>query len=822
MKEEGGGEAGQSWLRIFKENEMKAAESQFLPFLNGKKQFVIPLYQRTYSWTREQCEQLWNDIVQATTYTGREGHFIGSIVYAQQEASLIAATIPRYLVIDGQQRLTTLSLFLVALAQAVRESATSQEISHEEISDSYLVNTHGKGELHYKLMLTQSDKEKLIEIIDHPERVTPSTLSSRLEENYLFFVERIRQSEVDLQKLYEGINKLIIVEILLGRDDNPQLIFESLNSTGMDLSQADLIRNYVLMGLREEEQTKLYKDYWYPMERQFHYAEGSDQFDRFMRDYLTLKQGSIPNIDRVYASFKAYQRSQTGKPIRQIVEDLYRYAHSFLRVALLQEEDEDIWNVLNDIHTLKVDVAYPFLLEVYDDYAHKLLSKQDLLVILRLVESYVLRRLICGIPTHGLNKVFVTLAKEIEKEHYLESVQAAFLAKARSGRFPRDEEFRSAFVVKDVYNLRIRKYLLSKLENYGQKELVRVENCTIEHILPQNERLPATWREELGSNWKEIQSRYLHTIGNLTLTGYNAELSDRPFLEKRDMEGGFAQSPLRLNRSLAKLEQWKKDEIEKRAQALADIAIKAWPVPTLSAEQINQYQTLMHQIPYEVVGPTRLPLVGSVPAGFKIIRRSEKRFHLSRLVENDWVQYGNGKKAWYAISWHWAGNWAREKDHSNEMPLGVGGEMVSPLPGGKMASGIVLDASDGEDANGTNGYTLNSYAPLQGAIRELFESVRGCILKLDPTVREECKKLSIAYKTSTNFVDVEPQVKSLRLFLNMKFSEIHDPKGLCRDVSAVGHHGNGEIEISLSSSSQLDDAMYLVRQSFEKHWEEDV
>jgi uncharacterized protein with ParB-like and HNH nuclease domain/predicted transport protein len=694
---------------------MKAAESQFPPFLNGKKQFVIPIYQRTYSWTREQCEQLWHDVVQATAYTGREGHFIGSIVCAQQETALIAASIPQYLVIDGQQRLTTLSLFLVALAQAVRDSATSQEISCEEIYDSYLVNTHGKGELHYKLLLTQSDKEKLIEIIDHPERVAPSTPSSRLEENYLFFAERIHQSEIDLQKLYEGINKLIIVEIMLGRDDNPQLIFESLNSTGADLSQADLIRNYVLMGLGNEEQTRLYKDYWYPMERQFRYAEGSDQFDHFMRDYLTLKQGSIPNIDRVYASFKAYQRSQTGQPIRQIVEDIYRYAHSFLRVALLQEEDGDTWNALKDIRTLKVDVAYPFLLEVYDDYVHKLLSKQDLLVILRLVESYVLRRLICGIPTNALNKMFVTLAKEIDKEHYLKSVQAAFFAKARNGRFPRDEEFCAAFKVKDIYNLRIRKYLLSKLENYGQKELVQVENCTIEHILPQNERLSAEWREELGPNWQEVQSRYLHTIGNLTLTGYNTELSDRPFLEKRDMKGGFAQSPLRLNHSLAKLEHWNKDEIEKRAQALADIAIKAWPVP-----------------------PAKPP--------------------------------------------------------------------VNQPPG----------------TNGTSGYTLNSYVPLQGPIRKLFESLRSRILQLDQTVREECRKFYIAYKTSTNFVDVDPQVKSLRLFLNMKFSEIHDPKSLCRDVSAVGHHGNGEIEVSLSSPSQLDDVMYLIRQSFEKHWEEDA
>jgi predicted transport protein len=619
------------------------------------------------------------------------------------------------------------------------------------------------------------------------------------------FVERIRQSNIDLKKLYYGIGKLIIVQISLGKDDNPQLIFESLNSTGMDLSQADLIRNYVLMGLDTEEQTKLYNDYWYRMEREFRYADGTDQFDRFMRDYLTVKQGVIPNIDRVYASFKSYHHSQVDMPIREIVKDIYRYAEYFINVALLQEEDQDILDALKDISTLKVDVAYPFLLEVYGDYANKRLSKKDFITLLRLVESYVFRRLICGIPTNGLNKVFVTLAKDIDKEHYLESVQATFLAKTRGGRFPHDEEFRAAFVV-----------------NYGDKVLVNVENCTIEHIMPQNERLSEAWQEELGTNWKEIQARYLHTIGNLTLTGYNSELGDRPFTEKRDMmKSGFAASPIRLSRNLAKLEHWNKDEIEKRAQELADIAVKAWPTPALSAEQVNQYNMLMQQIPMEVDGPTRLPLVGFVPEGFKIIRRSEKRFHLYRLMQHGWVQYGNGKKAWYAISWFWAGEWARAKQRENEIPLGVGGEEVAVLTSIKPMAGIILDSSNAEDTENGNSYTPESYQHLQGTIRTLFEQLRKRILSLDPSVREEYKKLYIAYKTSTNFVDVVPQAKQLRLSLNVKFSEINDPKGLCKDISGLGRWGNGDVEIKLASSEQLNDVMYLIRQAFEKHWEED-
>lgn len=800
---------------------MKAAENQFLPFLDGKKQFVIPIYQRTYSWTHEQCEQLWNDIVQATTYARTEGHFIGSIVYVQQDT--LIGGIPQYLVIDGQQRLTTLSLLLVALAHAIQEGSMSQDISHDEIYDSYLVNVHGKGEKRYKLLLTQSDKDDLVEIVDHPDRVTTAQDASHLVDNYIFFVERIRQSNISLQMLYEGISRLIIVEIMLGRDDNPQLIFESLNSTGMDLSQADLIRNYVLMGLNTEEQEKLYKDYWYRMEKQFHYANGTDQFDRFMRDYLTMKQGSIPNIDRVYASFKSYHRSQIETPIREIVKDIYRYAQYFIQVALLQEEDQDVLEVLSNISTLKVDVAYPFLLEVYDDYANKRLSKKDFIALLHLVESYVFRRLICGVPTNGLNKVFVTLAKDIDKEHYLDSVQAIFLAKTHGGRFPGNEEFQAAFIVKDIYNLRVRKYLLSKLENHGEKELVQIDSCTIEHIMPQNSQLSAAWQAELGPNWKEIQARYLHTIGNLTLTGYNSELGDRPFSEKRDMlKEGFANSPIRLSRNLARLEHWNEQEMKKRAQELADQAVKAWAMPTLSTDQKNQYDMLMQQIPLEVMGPVRLPLVGFVPNDFKIIRHSEKRFHLYRLVGGNWVQYGNGKKAWHAVSWFWAGEWAREKQRKNEMPLGVGGEIIQTTPSLKATPGIVLDGLNGDDADNGNILTLDNYPYLQGAMLALYEQLRERILKLDSSVREEYKKFYIAYKTTTNFVDVIPQAKQLRLSLNMKFSEINDPKGLCRDISSVKRWGNGDVEIGFSSLDQLDDVMALIRQSFEKHWEEET
>ncbi len=795
---------------------MKAAENQLLPFLEGKKQFIIPIYQRTYSWMREQRTQLWSDIVRAATDKEVQGHFVGSIVYIQRGLFQVA-TIPQLLVIDGQQRLTTLSLLLIALAKAAEKSSTPLNISAEDIYDSYLVNKHGKDEQRYKLLLTQSDKDTLIELIDHPERVSTMGVTSLLVENYLFFEEQIRQSEISLDDLYIGICKLIIVEISLDKDhDNPQLIFESLNSTGMDLSQADLIRNYVLMGLDNEEQTKLYKDYWYPMEQAFHYAEGTDQFDRFMRDYLTVKQGIIPNIDRVYTSFKIYHRSLGGTPIHQIVEDIYRYAGHFVNMALLREGDREIWQVLRDINTLKVDVAYPFLLEVYDDYANRRLSKADFIAILKLVESYVFRRVICGVPTNTMNKTFATLAREIDRQYYLESAQVAFLQRDSYRRFPRDDEFRAAFVVKDVYNFRSRNYLLRKLENYDQKELVNVESCTIEHIMPQNKQLSDDWQGELGPNWKEIQARYLHTIGNLTLTGYNSELGDRPFREKRDMDGGFAFSPIRLSRSLASVEHWNTDEIETRAQKLADSAVNIWTIPRLSAEQLNKYGKLAQKDPLAVViGPVDHPLAGFIPEGFKIVQLSERKFHFFRLVDDEWVQYGNGKDAWYAISWDTVGRWPRDFYRKHTMPLGIGGTVVNAevddLAG---YSGV-------EDANGNNGYTLDNYPYLQGSMRDLFEQLRKRILNLDVAVREEYKKLYIAYKTATNFVDIEPQAKRLRLSLNMKFSEINDPKGMCKDISKLGRWGNGDVEVGIASPDQLDDVMDLIRQSFEKHWEED-
>jgi len=688
---------------------MKATETNCLKFLKEPKQFVIPIYQRTYSWTLKQCQQLWHDITIAAMDETISGHFIGSVVYIERGLYHVTS-VPQLSIIDGQQRLTTLSILLTALGKAIDASGESLEINRKKIEHYYLFNKEEEGDARYKLLLTQGDRETFIRLIE--ERELPNQASQRIVENYQYFVGQINKQDIDLNKLYQGISKLVIVDIALDRDrDNPQLIFESLNSTGLDLSQADLIRNYVLMGLEPKEQVEIYEKYWYPMEQRFPQSEPNDLFDRFMRDYLTVKSrsGTISNIRDIYMTFKSYVRYQHNVIyIKEIIADVYKYFKYFAQLAFEQEIDLEINQALKDINTLKVDVAYPFLLEVYDDYSQKILTREEFIKILRLVESYVFRRTICGLPTQGMNKTFATLTKEIDKSNYLESVELAFVGKDTYKRFPKDEEFCREFIVKDIYNLRIRNYLLRKLENEDRsKELVNVEEYTIEHIMPQNPKLSLTWQMELGENWQQIQANYLHTIGNLTLTGYNSELSDRPFIEKRDIKDGFADSPLRLNRMLAKLESWNEIEIKNRAEALANKALTVWSFPSVHLDSEN-----------------------------------------SQTSTNNYTEY------------------------------------------------------------------------LQGEILELFEVLSARILMLSPLVKQEFKKLHVAYKTTTIFVDIIPQKSRLRLSLNMQFTEINDPKGLCKDITNINRWGNGDIKLGFSNLSQIDDVMFLIKQAFNKYNED--
>ena len=686
---------------------MKASSANLLSVLKGPKQFVIPIYQRTYSWQIAQCEKLLKDIIRISKDPSVPGHFIGSIVYFQEGIHTVS-DVPELLVIDGQQRLTTVSLMIAAIAEFVKENDIEIETNFTKLQNYYLLNAEEEGNLRYKLLLTRKDKETLIDLIkgvplneDHSQRVY---------ENFNYFKSKINKDNAE--DIYNGIQRLFIVDVALEKDkDNPQLIFESLNSTGLDLSHADLIRNYILMGQEVNLQKELYERFWYPMEQSYG-NDYSTYFDWFMRDYLSVKTGSIPKIDMVYDSFKNYvQGDNAPKSIKEVVEDIYKFSNHYVKIVLHKEPDTEINLAFKSISKLKVGVSYPYFLPIYNDYKDEVISKIELLEIISLIESYVFRRAICGIPTNSMNKTFSNLYKTIQKNKYIESVKASLQLLESYKRFPTDSEFEKEIVMKDVYNFRSRNYLLSKLENFKRKELVNVDNYTIEHVMPQNSNLSQEWRSMLGENWKAIQENYLHTIGNLTLTAYNSELSDRPFKHKKTIEGGFNDSPIRLNDFLRKTEFWREEDILNRAKELSVKAINIWKSAVLTEEQLEYYR----------------PEVKSSAT-----------------------------------------------------------------------------------------YSIDAYDYLKGDMIELYEALKKRILNIDSSVHEEYKKLYIAYKSSTNFVDIVPQKSRLRLSLNIVFSDITDPKGYCKDITGLGRWGNGDVEVAFENLNQLDDIMELIEQAFDK------
>lgn len=696
---------------------MKATEAKFLSFIKKSPQFVIPIYQRTYSWTERECRQLWDDIARSGENDAITAHFIGSIVYIEKGLYQVTDQSP-ILVIDGQQRLTTMSLLIAALAIALENVSDVkyepvEGFSPRKLRHYYLINPEEEDERHYKLILSQTDKDSLIAKVTG--KSLPKDYSRRIIENYKFFEKWIAEYQDRLEIICKGIAKLMVVDISLSRDqDNPQLIFESMNSTGRELTQADLIRNFILMGLEPELQKQLYMNYWRPIELGFGQEAYDTHFDNFMRHYLTVKIGEVPRLDKVYEAFKTYSRSpeMVKAGVESLVSDIRDFAQYFCAMALGAEKDQDLRWAFHDLRELKVDVAYPFLLELYNDYINGILSRGDFLSAVRLVEAYVFRRAICSIPTNSLNKTFATFTRALKKDRYLESIQAHLLLLPSYRRFPQDEEFKKEIQMRDLYNFSRRSYWLRRLENYGRKERVVVDEYTIEHILPQNENLSKGWQDALGPEWERIHETWLHTLGNLTLTGYNVEYSDRSFVDKRDMSGGFKESPLKLNQGLGNLEQWNEDTIKDRAQRLSKMAVLVWQSPRLDVDVLEAYRP-----------------------------RAES-------------------KAGYSI-----------EDHPNL---------------------------------------------LSGIGRELFEAFRKKVLTLDPVVTEEFLKLYVAYKAETNFVDVVPQAKRLRLSLNMPFPDINDPWGKCKDVSGLGRWGNGDVEVGLSSLDDLPYIIGLVRQAFER------
>ena len=683
---------------------MDARKGNIYEILNGNKQFLIPVYQRYYSWDIEQCKRLWNDIVEMQK-KGKVGHFVGSIVNIAEQA--MPTGVQKYMIIDGQQRMTTLSLLLLALRDYAINNPEDTTINARRIDNMLLKNEYESGDERYKLLLTETDRDILMRLVE--EKPIPDDTRSKLLDNYKFFAGKIADKELQPAEVYESIGKLQIVNITLDRSvDDAQAIFESLNSTGKELSESDLIRNYVLMGLEPTEQTYVYEHLWRPMELLFVYETQDSVMDRFFRDYLTMKITRIPKQDRVYEEFKLYHLNCEFSTIRELCQDLLTYAKYYTDMVFKRSSNPALKSLYEDINDLRMEVSYPFLLKVHNDYAEGIISEDDLKLIIRLCISYVFRRSICDIPTNSLNKTFATLKNEIKPDDYVNSIKAFFVMRNDYKEFPDDDKFAAAFVSRDIYTMRSRNFILSHLENYGNNAPIIIENYTIEHIMPQNSSLSPEWQQMLGAKWREVQKTYLHTIGNLTLTAYNSEMSDHPFMVKMDMEGGFKESALRLNAYVVKLNEWNEQTIKERAALLADKAKQIWAYPDMTAAELAPYQT---------------------------VEKPAERYSL--------------------------------------------------------------------ETYDTNVFT-----------KTLFEVLDRRIQNLSPDVKREFKKLYVAYKLDTNFVDIVFQKQRLRISVNMKFSEVIDPNGICRDITGIGRWGNGDVELYMEHTSDVDQIMEIVEQSY--------
>lgn len=566
---------------------MQAGETTLNKLLNTSRQFIVPIFQRNYSWQKSQYEQLWFDILRASKFKEKQNHFIGSIVYIDMGTP--AGRPQQLLLIDGQQRLTTISILLCAIKDYVQKfNLETKLINLAKIKNQFLYNSDEIDEDRYKLLLNVQDKETYIKLIDNTI-FTVNKPATNIIKCYEFFYERIEdfiKQYGQIDEIYAGIFKLSLVSISLDKDsDNPQMIFESMNSTDKDLSQTDLLRNYLLMDLTPEKQTRLYKTYWKPMEELFGediYKNDVNKFDYFIRDFLTLKSdtGHICKINNVYENFKRYYLDNNCEKFA-VLKDLFTYAKYYACIDLLQENDDELKLYWQEFKKLDSHVVYPFLLKLYDDYSRQILIKEDFKKILQVVISYLWRRAICEIPTNSLSKTFATLYQAVDKDDYVNSIIKAFVFKSSYKRFSSDYEVREKLQTKDIYHFRLRKYLLEALENYYHKEPIDLNtaNYTIEHIMPQNIEHNLSWQQMLGENWQEVHSLYLHTLGNLTITGYNAEMSNKSFGEKVNGESGFKHSHLKLNESIVQCDVWNKKAIQRRTNILTDIILKIWKYP---------------------------------------------------------------------------------------------------------------------------------------------------------------------------------------------------------------------------------------------------
>lgn len=557
---------------------MKGEERYLTNLLEGTKtRFVIPVYQRNYDWKIEHCRRLFSDIEEVIR-DDRESHFFGSIVSKAERDVRV--------VIDGQQRITTTFLLLTALIVQVDAGkiAVDDEQLSERVRNEYLVDKYHKGEVKLKLKLVKDDQEAYRRLFSNVDDGLIE--DSNVTQNYRYFLRRLSETEYSADDILSGIERLMVIDITLGKEDDAQLIFESLNSTGLDLSEGDKIRNFILMGLDSDRQEQYYEQYWNPIEKNTGFDVSS-----FVRDWLAARTRQTPTVKKVYAAFREYAR-KCDAGTQGLLKEMLMYSKHYAAIRGAATGSQRIDAMLRRIRLLETSVVNPFLLNLLEYRSEGSIDDGSVAQTLTSVETYIFRRWACKVPANALNKVFETLHAETvrgiqEGATYCEVLNYVLLKKEGSGRMPSDSEFTRSLDERDFYHIQNnRLYLYDRLENGNSLERVNVVDglrddiFTVEHVMPQN--LSSGWKDDLGSDYESIHDTWVNRMANLTLTGYNSQYSNKRFSEKRDAPNGFKDSGLRMNKFIASCETWGIEELETRTEQLKADFLRLWPLPKTS------------------------------------------------------------------------------------------------------------------------------------------------------------------------------------------------------------------------------------------------
>jgi uncharacterized protein with ParB-like and HNH nuclease domain len=572
-----------------KESLMKAVDTNLQSILEGTKQFLVPLFQRTYSWDKKEWDSLWSDLEDLYDEQNPREHFIGSTVTIPSEATPSGVT--KFLLIDGQQRLTTIFI-LLANIRNLAIGAPDSTLA-DEINNLYLTNQYKKGPDHWKLVPTQADRAAF-DLLMKNEIISENTQIGKASS---YFAKRLAAKNAPALETLSSlvVSKLVLVDIVLNHDEDPYLIFESLNAKGRPLSQGDLIRNYFFMNIKVEEQQHVYDTYWEPMQEQL-----GDSLTEFIRHFLMRGGDNVRQVD-VYQALKRRAENKSHVEMISYLQEIARFATFYSK--LLQPTNEhclELRERMSRLNRVEVTVAYPFLLNVYDDYDAGRISTKEFSEVMDVLENFMVRRAVCAVPTNQLNRIFPPLYAQAVKEGTLvEGVKVNLAAR----NYPRDAEFRERFVASRMYGTGGRasrsKLILERLElSVGSKEVVPFDNLSVEHVMPQT--LTTWWKQHLGEQFEQSHDLLLHTIGNLTLTAYNSELSNAEFTRKKEH---FLESNIGLNKWFSGLDEWNDNAIRNRAESLADRALKIWPYfGVLSDEMSNEKSmSVTGKVPTELI-----------------------------------------------------------------------------------------------------------------------------------------------------------------------------------------------------------------------------